>query len=158
MKTSHENFILTKLFILILISFMSLNAFNYQSLKAGSLCKTNESDSLLGSTWILRTLNGNDVLREKAGYGIPYLSININDYSVLGSTGCNTISGKASVTDDEIKFSEMSMTKMFCSDAEYEQDFVSPLFQDGVVKYKLDNGKLIFYKKDIAIMSFEKKQ
>lgn len=147
--------IFSKLLVLFIIFFSFLGIFK-TDLNAGNQV-INGQDSL-NAAWMLRTLNGNDVIKEKAGKEVPYLTLNAKDNSVLGSTGCNSVYGKIEINGDEIKFSDMSMTKMFCDDAGYEQDFVSELFGNEVVKYKLENGILTFTKQDKAVMSFEKKQ
>ena len=153
MNTNRKKYLTIESIFIILVFLFNFIHTNSSYSNSGS----HGADSLTSATWILKTLNGNDVVKEKAGNEIPYLTLNTKENTVLGSTGCNTINGKISVNADEIKFSDMSMTKMFCDDAGYEQDFVSALFNDSVVKYKSDNGKLIFYKNDVAIMSFEKK-
>jgi len=108
-----------------------------------------EADSLLYNTWILKKINDTDVVEEKAGNEIPYLKFHSQDNELSGNTGCNDVYGKALITDDEITFSDMSMTKMYCSDAEYEIAIVNLIFQSEPVKFKIGNGNLMIFKDGI---------
>lgn len=114
-------------------------------------------NSLYINTWVLQTLNGKEVVKEKAGKEIPFLKFNLKDSGATGNTGCNDVYGKAIVTGDEITFSEMIMTKMFCSDAQYEQEFVDVLFYKGALKYKIDGGNLSLFKDGAEVMVLKKK-
>src|SRR5271157_5014210 len=66
-----------------------------------------EVRSMLDGHWDIQKLNGIDIVKEKAGGKIPFLEFHLKDSAVSGNTGCNTISGKAIVTDEEISFNEM---------------------------------------------------
>ncbi len=115
------------------------------------------ADSLLNNIWMLQTLNEKEVVKEKAGHEMPYLEFHLNDNSVTGNTGCNTFSGKALVTPDEITFSDVSVTKMSCTDAQYEQDILNIVFYKGALKYKMDNESLLIFRDDAVVMVLKKK-
>jgi heat shock protein HslJ len=117
---------------------------------------SNESDTLLNHQWVLQKLNGIDMVKEKAGKIIPNLEFHLKDSSITGNTSCNDIYGKVIITGDEITFSEMSMTKMFCTDAQYEQDIENVLFNKGAYKYKIDNGILSLIKDGSNVMILKK--
>ena len=112
--------------------------------------------SLLNGKWILQTLNNKEVVAEKSGGEIPYLSFNIKLNSVTGSTGCNIINGKTDITGIEITFSDMSMTKINCTNAEYEMEFVNFIFHANPLQYKISNNILTISKNDKIIMTFRK--
>ena len=125
--------------------------------KSGNSLKNIEADSLLNNHWVLQKLNGIDVVKEKAGNEIPYLKFNLSDSGVSGYTGCNEISGKAVVSGDEIIFEEISMSKIYCPDAQYERDILNVVFYKGILKYKIDSGTLSLFKDEVEIMIFKKK-
>jgi len=117
---------------------------------------TGVQDTLLNGKWVLQTINNKEVVLEKTGGEIPYLDFNVKLYLVTGSTGCNVLRGKIYVNSDEITFSEMSMTKIFCSDAEYEVPITGFLFHSEPLGYKVNNNVLTFTKKDKVVMTFKK--
>ena len=152
MKTTLKKYLIIESIFIVLVFLFNLINTNSTYCYSGR-----GADSLTSATWMLKTLNGNDVVKEKAGKEIPYLTLNTKENTVFGSTGCNTINGTIIVSGDEIRFKDMSMTKMFCDDANYEQDFVSYLFKDTGLNFKVENGILIFYEQNKAVMSFERK-
>jgi heat shock protein HslJ len=125
-------------------------------LKSGYTDKKTEADSTLYCKWILKKINGADVVKEKAGEQIPYIKFHSKDNELAGNTGCNDVNGKALITGDEITFSDMSMTKINCMDAEYETDYAEILFYKEPLKYNINNGILAIFKDGIEVMSLEK--
>ena len=110
---------------------------------------------MLPGFWSLKTLNGKEIDRNRTGEGFPYLEFNLTTDTVSGHTGCNNIEGNISVTDSLITFSNMSTSKMFCPDAEYEKDIINITFHSDPVKYKIDNNLLTFSRSGKEIMTFE---
>ena len=100
-----------------------------------------ELDTRINDIWVIQTLNGNTVLKEKAGKQMPYIEFHILENKIFGNTGCNEFFGTAKYINDEITLSDIGATKMFCSEAEYETEFLQAL-KAGVMKYKIDNLKL----------------
>ena len=118
-----------------------------------------EIDSLIYQKWILKKLNGKEDVKEKAGKDIPYLEFHLNDKSVSGYTGCNSLNGKALITEDEISFSGMSTTKMMCRNnkfGRYEQEIKEIIFYEAPLKYKIDSGVLSIYKDGAEVMFLER--
>lgn len=119
-------------------------------------CSSSQTDAAkIEGKWVLQTLNGKEILKEKAGSVIPFIEINQKDGKLFGNTGCNDLYGNSNVSGNEITFGNVGMTKINCSDAEYEIDFVSAV-KSGVLKYKIENNKLTFSKNDKVIMVFVK--
>jgi heat shock protein HslJ len=117
---------------------------------------TNEqTDMRINDIWVLQTLNGQDVKKEKAGKQMPYLEFHLNNNMVLGNTGCNELNGEAVVSGNKIKFGSISATKMNCNDATYEIDFREAL-SPGTVEYSIENLKLTITKNGKVIMTFKK--
>jgi len=125
-------------------------------LKSGYTDKKTEADSTIYNKWILKKLNGADVVKEKAGKEIPYIKFHSIDNKLSGNTGCNAVHGKALITGDKITFSDMSMTKINCMDAEYETDYAEILFYKKPLKYNINNGILTIFKDGIEVMILEK--
>ena len=124
------------------------------------------ADTLLNGKWNIQKVNGNDVVKEKAGREMPYLEFHPSSsnsdastmivYEVSGNTGCNTLSGKITINGDEVTFMEMSTTKMECTDAKYEQDIDDIVFTKTALKYKVDNGTLYLIKDGKEVMVLTK--
>ena len=122
----------------------------------GCTSSVTDTAASLDGKWLLKTLNEEKIIKEKAGREMPYLNFNLKNNSVSGNTGCNDLGGKIVVTSDKINFSDMSMTKIACSDAEYELKFVDNIFNAEPVKYKIENNVLTLLEDGKVIMTFEK--
>lgn len=123
--------------------------------KVNKLLKS-EGSSLLDGHWIIQKIDFKVVEKEKVGNEIPYLVFQLNDSSVSGFMGCNTLSGKVEVTDNEITFKKMSMSKMYCLDVPYEKDIIDVVFYKGTLKYKINSGILSLFVNDEEIMILKK--
>jgi len=127
------------------------------SMKSNNSFNTIETDSLRYHHWVLKKLNGIEIVKEKAGNEIPSIKFLMKENQLSGNTGCNDVYGKAFISGNEVTFSEMSMTKMFCSEAEYEMGFVNILFCKKPLKFKIENKNLTIFQENKAVMIFEKK-
>jgi len=117
---------------------------------------TIKADSLIYQKWILIKLNGKDDVKEKAGEKLPYLKFKLKEVS--GYNGCNWANGDALITEDEITFSNMTITKMACgisSFSLYEQEIEDLFFYKKPFKYKIETGILTIYKKEKEVMVLE---
>ena len=137
------------LYISIIIALL-ITSCNSSSDKSGSI-------TTLDGKWLLKTLNGQTVLKEKAGKQMPYLVFNITDKQVSGNTGCNEIYGAAVITAKEISFTDIGMTKMFCSDAKYENEFVDAISGKNLV-FRVNKNILSLSKDDVVVMILEKSE
>ncbi|MGL4993333.1 MAG: META domain-containing protein [Bacteroidales bacterium] len=108
----------------------------------------------LNKSMMITSLNGKDV---SGGDNKPYIELNIKEFKLTGSTGCNTIMGGI-VLDKEnglsVKFDNVATTKMACppAQAQFEKDLllalssvrgVNPL-GDGSYEFKDSNGVVLF--------------
>ncbi|RPI14632.1 MAG: META domain-containing protein [Ignavibacteriae bacterium] len=111
--------------------------------------KSTSNETALFNTWIADSINGiktdANIYKDK----FPTLIFKeANDVS--GTTGCNTINGKYTVSGSTIKISDMISTKMFCDDID-ETTFLSIL--KNADSYKIQNEKLYLYSgKDIKMV------
>lgn len=136
----------------LLAAFMIFSFYSY-SCNSG---KTTDMKKMLSGKWELKTMNSKEVVKEKTGGAMPNLVFNLSDNSLSGNTGCNDLDGKINATETEISFSNMSMTKIFCSDAEYEKDIVSFLFHSEPANYKIEKDLLTLSKSDKTVMILKK--
>lgn len=149
-KKSKKNQIMKNINLLLIVSIVCLFFIS------GCTSSNSSTGASLNGKWLLKTLNGEEVVKEKTGGEMLYLDFNVKGNSVGGNTGCNNLGGKIIVTAAEITFSDMWMTKMACDAAEYEIDFTSLLFSSEPLKYKIDNDVLTFFKSEKVIMTFER--
>ena len=83
----------------------------------------------------------------------PTIEIHLKDNKVVGNTGCNSLNGTVKVEEDQITFSDMVTTKMFCAES-IEQEFLIAL---GMVNnYNIEKMKLYLYRDDEELMIFQK--
>jgi heat shock protein HslJ len=122
---------------------------------AGKNKQVQKSDNLYNQHWVLKKINGKEVVKVQ-GVAEPSIEFLLKGNGLSANTGCNDVSGKAVISGDEIKFSEMSMTKMMCMDAIYEIEFAQILFSSEPLKYKIDNGDLTIFKEGIGTMTLSK--
>ncbi|MGL5015854.1 MAG: META domain-containing protein [Bacteroidales bacterium] len=108
----------------------------------------------LNKSMLITSLNGKDV---PAGDNQPYIELNIKEFKLSGSTGCNTIMGGV-VLDKEnglsVKFDNVATTKMACppEQAQFEKNLLLALSSvrginplgDGSYEFKDSNGVVLF--------------
>ena len=79
--------------------------------------------------WVLESINGEALVADATNGKIPDLDFG-EQMHVSGNTGCNRISGRASLHDEYIQFGQLISTLMSCSPAQNElertvQEFLS---------------------------------
>jgi heat shock protein HslJ len=77
----------------------------------------------------------------------------LKDEKLIGNTGCNNMNGVVKVDGNEISFSDIATTQMFCPES-LEQKFLIALGK--VNNYKIEKMKLYLYEDDEEIMIFQK--
>jgi putative lipoprotein len=83
----------------------------------------------------------------------PIIEIHLKDKKVAGNTGCNSMNGTVVVEADQIEFSDIVTTKMFCPES-IEQKFLIAL---GMVNnYKIEKMKLYLYEDENEVMIFQR--
>ena len=109
----------------------------------------------LNDIWALQQLNGKAFDKSQSPRQHPYIEINLRDSRVIGSTGCNRLSGSMQVTAETIKFGPLMTTKMACTpDASVETDFLKAL--ELADFYKLDGLKLTLLQGTTELMTLQK--
>lgn len=75
----------------------------------------------------------------------PVIILEAISKKVTGNTGCNQLFGSFTTQNNQITFSGMGSTKMYCQDVK-ENEYLNMINQ--VHSYKIINGQLIFMDKD----------
>lgn len=109
----------------------------------------------LNDIWALRQLNGKPFDKSQSPRQHPYIEINLRDGRVVGSTGCNRLSGAMQVTATTLKFGPLMTTKMACTtDTAVESDFLKAL--KSADTYKLDGLTLTLFQGTTELMTLGK--
>ena len=111
------------------------------------------ANPLINDIWVLEFLKGTDYKPGNNSSQRPQIEIHLNEKTIVGNTGCNSMNGNVKVEEDQIEFSDIITTKMFCPDG-IEQEFLMTL---GMVNnYKIEKMKLFLYRDDEELMVFQK--
>jgi heat shock protein HslJ len=132
-----------KFFIIILISIL----FSY--------CSSGDkvTNPLINDIWVLEFIKGVEFNPKSEGVQHPTIEIHLKDSSLVGNTGCNQMNGTVIVGEDQITFSDIITTKMFCSDG-IEQEFLIAL---GMVNnYEIEKMELHLFQDDEELLIFQK--
>lgn len=107
----------------------------------------------LDGTWILKSLNGqnvSDVFKGKT----PTMTLNFGDNRVFGTGGCNSYNGKFSYKDGVFSAPNVAATMMACFQENKESDFFAMLGGQNTVK--VINGVLTFMNGGKTVAEFVK--
>ncbi|WP_236648930.1 MULTISPECIES: META domain-containing protein [Spirosoma] len=112
--------------------------------------------ALLQDIWVLKTLNGKPVQAAGPRQEVPRLEIQLTEGRVMGTTGCNRLSGRVKADTRLIQFGPLAVTKMACLDesGRTEGDFLEALSQS--LAYSVTNGTLTLLRDSKPIMTFRK--
>ena len=115
------------------------------------------ADERLKENWMLKTLNGAEVIPSKIFTVKPYITFDIEKNKVGGNGGCNSFFGNAEVRGDKIVFWGGCMTTlMLCNDMmKVENEFLGTL-RDVTIQYKIKDDTLYFFENQNIIMEFKK--
>lgn len=109
------------------------------------------NSKMLAGSWELEMLFASDNKWER----IPYLTIDPEQNIFSGNTGCNTITGKFTISGSFIAFNKNFITtKMECTGSTDKQ-FISVLSKFN--KYAATNRELELSQGEITLMKFKKK-
>lgn len=110
----------------------------------------------LTDVWKLESIHEKTIVLNKDNTEIPFLEINVGQMKVMGTGGCNSISGSIkTVTEDNLSFHPIISTKKLCKNMEIENEFLAALNQTNT--YKIENNHLYLYNADKAeILVFKK--
>lgn len=111
------------------------------------------TNPLINDIWALEFIKGVNYNPDSNSNQRPIIEIHLKDNKLAGNTGCNSMNGTVIVEEDQIEFSDIITTKMFCAEG-IEQEFLIAL---GMVNnYKVEKMKLYLYEDDEEIMIFQK--
>lgn len=123
------------------------------ALFALSGCKSDkEKVKLDGFKWVLKTLNGNEVVLSAPDAEI-FFYFDIAEKRVNGRVACNRFFGSYKMDGNNLKFSPFGATKMACpNDSEWEMDFFKML--DATENFTWKDGELAFGNKEKTLATF----
>ena len=101
--------------------------------------------------WVMTSFHGKQPADAGFKKRVPYLVIDREAGSISGNSGCNSFSGKAEVSDSEIKAGRIASTKAFCMGVP-EHEFFTDLTE--MDSYRIEGDKLVFVKAGNVIMEF----
>ena len=106
-------------------------------------CKSDNAPAKLdGMKWILKTLNGKDVVLSDPQNQM-FIFFNDAEKRVNGRAACNRFFGDYEITDVKLKFSPVGATRMACpNDSKWESEFF--LMLENVDGYVLKDSVLSF--------------
>lgn len=108
------------------------------------------SEHLYMHKWVLATINGKPVDSSKEAYLLFSPGQLIR---VTGSTGCNRITGTATLNGEStIQFSPLATTRMACPGTNVEAEFLKALSM--VNDWRYADGKLMLYQNDQQLLGF----
>ncbi len=90
------------------------------------------NEDLRGTRWMLARLGDRDVPAPPGGKDhpsprpadAPWFRLALNDLTMTGFTGCNTLGGNYALDGDKLRFADIVLTKKACPGADsYEPDF-----------------------------------
>jgi uncharacterized membrane protein len=98
-------------------------------------------DSRLNDIWVLMLFGDRKLEAQDFRKGFPILEFNLNENRVVGSTGCNRISGKFETRGNRITIGQLATTRMACPNMAFEQEFLSAVTGEAF-HYAIDAGRL----------------
>jgi uncharacterized membrane protein len=99
-------------------------------------------DSRLNDIWVLMLFGDRKLEAQDFRKGFPILEFNLNENRVVGSTGCNRISGKFETRGNRITIGQLATTRMACPNMAFEQEFLSAVTGEAF-HYAIDAGRLM---------------
>lgn len=107
---------------------------------------------LVGAKWMLTKLNGDVVNLSNTKLKQPFIRLTAKDSGVGGNGGCNAFGGTFKLKNNQnIEFSEMLATMMYCDDSGIESVFMSNLRKAS--SYTIVNNELTFKDENGYVLS-----
>jgi heat shock protein HslJ len=118
-------------------------------------CSSNKEsvNTLLHDIWVLESIEGKTYSRVENQDLHPTIEIYLAEERFNGNTGCNNMNGKVTMNGNEISFSNIVTTKMFCDGVD-ETSFISAL--EKANNYKIEKMRLYLYENEKEILVFKK--
>ncbi|TLP71785.1 META domain-containing protein [Maribacter sp. ACAM166] len=108
-----------------------------------------DKNTIENSKWVLTTLEGQDMYDREQNEQIIYFTLNSEENSINGNSGCNTFMGTyKSDEGNRISFSQLASTRMMCPDAKINESHILKVFeltdnftiQNGVLSLNVGSG------------------
>ncbi|MEN8691806.1 MAG: META domain-containing protein [Desulfobacterales bacterium] len=99
-------------------------------------------DSRLNDIWVLTLFGDRKLEAQDFRKGLPVLEFHLNENRVVGSTGCNQISGKFETRGNRITIGQLDTTRMACPNMAFEEEFLSAVTGE-TFHYAIDAGRLM---------------
>lgn len=112
---------------------------------------TTETETIQDAYWILVSLEGQNV-QEPQNTRTAYIRFEEGENDVTGYTGCNRFSGNYTLTEQRLQLSNLSTSRMVCSDMEIENKMMDVLSR--VDTYRIAGDVLTLYDGDEAVATF----
>ena len=101
--------------------------------------------------WVLESINGQEIDVDALQGTVPDLDFG-EQMHVSGNTGCNRISGRASLHDVYVRFGQLSSTEMFCSPAQNDiERTIQELLNGMDIEAAIDDNYLILEAESVSL-------
>lgn len=94
--------------------------------------------------WVVVEMKGVPV-QQSGGRRDAHIVFEVAEKRFTGNGGCNQINGNYTLDKNEIKFTDVIVTKMACNDIEFENAFLSTL--SSIDRYEINGNDLVLKKK-----------
>ena len=112
-------------------------------------------DSRLNDIWVLTLFGDRQLEARDFRNGLPVLEFHLNDNRVVGSTGCNQISGNVRIRGSNITIGQLATTRMACPNMAFEQEFLAAMTNKSF-QYSIDAGRLMLTDDNGMVMELRK--
>jgi heat shock protein HslJ len=110
-----------------------------------------QDNTILDAYWMLVSLEGQKVTLASDSK-TAFIRFQEKEDDIHGFTGCNKFKGKYNLGDDSLILTEISSTKMSCTNIESDQRFLEVLQK--VDSYRISKNVLTLFSKDKAVATF----
>lgn len=112
--------------------------------------------TLLNDIWVLKTINGKPVQPGGPKNEVPRLEIQLTEGRVMGTTGCNRLTGRVKADTRQVQFGPLATTRMACpgETGRLEGDFLEALNQS--LTYRVGDGLLSLLHDNKPVMTLQK--
>ena len=138
------NKLTTQLAVVLLLCFSSSCTIKPKNL-------TLEKDNIRDAYWVLVSVEGQNV-QAPNNTRTAYIRFEEKESDVSGFTGCNKLSGSYSINGQRLQLSELSTTRMACTETETENKLVDVLRR--VNLYRISGDVLTLFEGDKAVATF----
>jgi uncharacterized membrane protein len=99
-------------------------------------------DYRLNDLWVVTRFGDRALERQDFAGGLPSLEFHLGSSRIVGSTGCNRISGRLQARGDTVTLGPLSTTRRACPNMAFEQQFLAAI-ADKTLRYRIHNGELV---------------